>query len=79
MLDALAPSQVDEVISLLDRLAEVTKRRAAEKIALSPDEVIADPQRWQLTDYLYAPTRIVISGLISATPSHLQTFTGTAG
>ena len=54
MLDALAPSQVDEVISLLDRLAEATKRRAAEKIALSPDEVIADPQRWQLTDYLYA-------------------------
>ena len=54
MLDALAPSQVDEVISLLDRLAEATKRTAAEKIALSPDEVIADPRRWQLTDYLYA-------------------------
>ena len=53
MLNALTPSQVAHVISLLDRLAQARTARAAEGKQQSPDEIINDPERRLLTHYLY--------------------------
>jgi hypothetical protein len=53
MLNALAPSQVEQVISLLDRLLQARAARTAEGKKQTADEIINDPERRQLTDYLY--------------------------
>jgi hypothetical protein len=53
MLNALAPSQVEQVISLLDRLLQARTARTAEGKKQTADEIINDPERRQLTDYLY--------------------------
>jgi len=54
MLDAITPAQVEELISLLEQLFEARKARATEGKKQTPDEIINDPGRRQLTDYLYA-------------------------
>jgi hypothetical protein len=54
MLRAITPVQVEEVVSLLERLSEARKVRAAEGRTQSPDEILQDPERWKLTDHLYA-------------------------
>jgi hypothetical protein len=54
VLRAITRAQVDEVISLLERLSAARKARAAEDQTQSPDEIIHGPQRRELSDYLYA-------------------------
>jgi hypothetical protein len=54
MLNAITPAQVDQVISLLEQLSEARKARTAEGKTQTSDEIINDPERRQLTDYLYA-------------------------
>ena len=39
---------------MLERLSEARKTRAVSGQTQSPDEIIHDPQRRELTDYLYA-------------------------
>jgi hypothetical protein len=51
---AITPAQVEELVSLLERLSEARKTRAVSGQTQSPDEIIHDPQRRELTDYLYA-------------------------
>jgi hypothetical protein len=51
---AITPAQVEELVSLLERLSEARKTRAASGQTQSPDEIIHDPQRRELADYLYA-------------------------
>jgi hypothetical protein len=53
MLTAVTPAQVQEVGSLLDQLSQARKARAKGH-AQSPDEIMHDPERWKLTDYLYS-------------------------
>ena len=54
MLRAITPIQVEELISVLDRLAEARKARAAQGYMQSSDEIIHDPLRRELIDLLYA-------------------------
>ena len=54
MLNAITPGQMEEVLVLLDQLSEARKARAAEGKQQTVDEIVDDPRRWQLTDYLYA-------------------------
>jgi hypothetical protein len=54
MLEVITPIQVGEVISLLDRLSEARKARAAEGKTQSFDEIFDDPQRRALAKYLYS-------------------------
>jgi hypothetical protein len=53
MLNAIAPAQVEQVIFLLEQLFEARRARAAEGKTQTSDEIINDPERRQLTDYLY--------------------------
>jgi Protein of unknown function (DUF3775) len=53
MLNAITPSQVGEVIALLDQLAEARKARVAQGRTQTPDEIINEPERRRLTDYFY--------------------------
>jgi hypothetical protein len=53
MLRAISPAVVEEVISLLERLSEARKARAAEGHTLTPDEFIEDSELRELIDYLY--------------------------
>jgi putative oxidoreductase len=54
MLNAITPAQVEELIFLLEQLSEARKARAAEGKKQTPDEIVDDPRRRHLTDYLYA-------------------------
>jgi hypothetical protein len=45
MLNAITPVQVEDVISLLERLTEARKARAAEGKTESLDEIVDDPHR----------------------------------
>jgi hypothetical protein len=54
MLRAITPAQVEEVIGLLERLSRARKARAAKGQTQSSEEIIRDPLRRELTDYLYA-------------------------
>jgi Protein of unknown function (DUF3775) len=54
MLNAITPAQVEEFISLLEQLSEARKAWIAEGKKPTPDEIIDDPRRRQLTDHLYA-------------------------
>jgi hypothetical protein len=54
MLRAITPAQVEEVVSLLNQLSDARKARAAEGQTQSFDEIVHDPKRRDLTDYLYA-------------------------
>jgi hypothetical protein len=54
MLNAITPVQVQEFIVLLEQLSEARKARAAEGKKQTPHEIVDDPRRRQLTDYLYA-------------------------
>ena len=54
MLNAITPVQVEDVISLLERLTEARKARAAEGKTGSLDEIVDDPIRGELANYLYA-------------------------
>jgi hypothetical protein len=54
MLNSITPAQVEHVILLLEQLSEARKARAAEGKTQTSDEIINDPERRQLTDYLYA-------------------------
>jgi hypothetical protein len=54
MLKEITPAQVEEVVSLLERLSEARKARAAAGQTQSFDEIVDDPMRRELTDYLYA-------------------------
>jgi hypothetical protein len=51
MLNAITPAQVEDVIGLLDQLTAARHARAGKQ--QSVDEVVNDPARRQLTDYLY--------------------------
>jgi hypothetical protein len=51
MLMAITAAQLQDVVSLSDRLSQA---RRATGHAQSPDEVLRDPVRWELTDYLYS-------------------------
>src|SRR5438093_9710275 len=51
MLNAITPAQIEEVIRLLERLTAARHARAGKQ--QSVDEVVNDPGRRQLTDYLY--------------------------
>ena len=51
MLNAITPDRVEEVIVLLERMAEARRARAGKQ--QSVDEVVNDPCRRELTDYLY--------------------------
>ena len=53
MLSAITPVQVEEVIILLDRLSEARQARAAQGSTQSAEDVINDPERRALSDYLY--------------------------
>jgi hypothetical protein len=53
MLNAITPAEVEQVIFLLEQLSEARKTRAAEGKTQTSDEIINDPERRQLTDYLY--------------------------
>jgi hypothetical protein len=54
MLSAITPVQIEEVILLLDRLSEARKTRAAQGRTQSAEDIINEPGRRALTDYLYA-------------------------
>ena len=54
MLSAITPVQVKEVIRLVEQWSDARKARADESQKQSPDEIIHDPERRKLTDYLYA-------------------------
>jgi len=54
MLNAITPTQVEQVILMLERLSEARRTRAAEGKTQTSDEIINDPERRHLTDYLYA-------------------------
>jgi hypothetical protein len=54
MLEAITRIQVEEVISLVERLSEARKVRAAEGKTQSFDEIFDDPQRRDLAKYLYS-------------------------
>jgi Protein of unknown function (DUF3775) len=54
VLKAIAPAQLAELIFLLEQLSEARKARAAEGKKQTMDEIVDDPRRRQLTDYLYA-------------------------
>jgi hypothetical protein len=54
MLRAITPAQVEELASLLERISEARKTRAAKGQTQSPDEIIHDPQRREMAAYLYA-------------------------
>jgi hypothetical protein len=51
MSTAITAAQLQDVVSLSDRLSQA---RRATGHAQSPDEVLRDPVRWELTDYLYS-------------------------
>jgi len=53
MLSAITPVQVDEVIVLLERLSDARKARAAQGNTQSADDIINEPARRALADYLY--------------------------
>ena len=53
MLKVVTPAQVEEVIILLDRLAEARRARAAQGKRQSAEDIINDPARGALADYLY--------------------------
>ena len=53
MLRAISPTIVEEVVSLLDRLSEARKARAAERHTQTPHEFIVDSELRELIDYLY--------------------------
>jgi hypothetical protein len=54
LLNAITRAQVEEFISLLEQLSEARKAWAAEGKKPTADEIVDDPRRKQLTDYLYA-------------------------
>jgi hypothetical protein len=54
MLNAITPGQMEEVLVLLDQLSEAREARAAEGKRPTVDEIVDDPRRRQLIDYLYA-------------------------
>jgi len=54
MLNAITPAQVEDFIFLLEQLSEARKARAAEGKKQTVDNIVDDPRRPQLTDYLYA-------------------------
>jgi hypothetical protein len=54
MLNAITPAQVEEFIFLLEQLSEARKARAAEGKKQTPHEIVDDPRRRHLTDFLYA-------------------------
>jgi hypothetical protein len=54
MLRAITPTQVEQLVSLLERMSEARKTRAAKGQTQSADEIIHDIQRRELTDHLYA-------------------------
>jgi hypothetical protein len=54
MLRAITPVQVEELISLLDRLTTARKARFAEGYTQSSDEIVHDPLRRDLLNFLYA-------------------------
>jgi hypothetical protein len=54
MLNAITPAQIEEVIFLLEQLSEARKARVAEGRKQTADEIVNEPGRRQLTDYLYA-------------------------
>jgi hypothetical protein len=51
MITALTPAQIENVISLLEQLSEARKAGAAEG---RTDEIMYDPERRNLTDFLYS-------------------------
>jgi hypothetical protein len=54
MLRAITPAHVENVIGLLERLSSERRMRAAGGQKQSSEEIIHDPLRRKLTDYLYA-------------------------
>ena len=50
----LTQAQLEEVMSLLERVSQARKARAADGTSRSVDEIVDDPQRRQLLDYLYS-------------------------
>lgn len=54
MLNAITPAEVEEFIVLLDQMSEARNARAAAGKQQTVDEIVDDPRRRQLTDYLYA-------------------------
>jgi hypothetical protein len=53
MLNAATPEQIKQVIALLEQLSEARKVRIAQGKTQTADEIINEPSRRQLTDYLY--------------------------
>jgi uncharacterized protein DUF3775 len=54
MLNAITTAEVEQVIALLEQFSESRKAVAAEGRKQTPDEIINDPGRKQLTDHFYA-------------------------
>ena len=52
MLNAITSAQIQDVILLLERMSDARQARAGKQ--QSVDEVVNDPCRRELTDYLYA-------------------------
>jgi hypothetical protein len=50
----LTQAQLEEVMSLLEGVSQARKARAADGTSRSVDEIVDDPQRRQLLDYLYS-------------------------
>jgi Protein of unknown function (DUF3775) len=53
MLKAITPVQVGELIALLEQLTAARKARVAQGRTQTVDEIINEPERRRLTDYLY--------------------------
>jgi hypothetical protein len=53
MLNAITPAQVGEIIALLEQLTAARKVRVAQGRTQTADEIINEPERRRLTDYLY--------------------------
>ena len=54
VLNAITQVQVEELIFLLEQLSEARKARVAQGRRQTVDEIVDDPRRRPLIDYLYA-------------------------
>jgi Protein of unknown function (DUF3775) len=54
ILSAITSGQVKDVIDLVERWSDSRKARTAVGQTQSPEEIMHDPVRRELTDYLYA-------------------------
>jgi Protein of unknown function (DUF3775) len=67
VLNASTPAQVEELVVLLEQLSEVRRTGAAEGRKPTVDEIVDNPKRRQLIDYLYGLSDEVRQDLVALT------------